>query len=62
MSIKELADLGRRMREAQRAYFREKEAGKLEESKRLEREFDAAVKDVLDPPPPSLFDATEGNS
>lgn len=55
-TIEELAGLARRMREAQRRYFRERTPGSLEESKRLERELDRATAEVLDPRPPSLFE------
>lgn len=61
MTVKELADLGKRMRDAQRAYFRTvrddpKKFERLEASKGLERQFDAATHAILKPPTPTLFD------
>jgi hypothetical protein len=43
-----LAQLGRRMREAQREYFKKREAHALVTAKRLEADFDHAVRDILD--------------
>lgn len=59
MSTYELAALAQRVREAQRAYFRHRSSELLAESKRLERELDAAVNGVLNPVrvAPTLFDA-----
>lgn len=54
MTAREFAELVKRMREAQRTYFRTRAASVLEESKRLEREVDAVVSDILSGP--SLFD------
>jgi hypothetical protein len=56
MDLKALADLVRRMREAQRRYFAGRSTGDLEASKALERQVDAACREVLDPPQPGLFD------
>ena len=61
-SLTALALLGKKMRAAQVAYFRSfpKDRELLEESKRLEREFDKAVEAVVNPPKPdtqvSMFD------
>jgi len=52
MDLPELATLGRKMREAQGKYFRDRGAGYLERAKALERTFDAVVSSILDP---SLF-------
>lgn len=53
MNLVELATLVGRMRKAQRDFFRSKSTAVPEESKRLEREVDRAVSDVL--AGPSLF-------
>jgi hypothetical protein len=47
MTIRELAELVQRTRDAQRKYFRTRTG--LEESMALEREIDSAVRDILDP-------------
>jgi hypothetical protein len=47
MTIQDLADLGHRMRDAQRAYFSWREQKDLLKSKELEKEFDAAVSRIL---------------
>jgi hypothetical protein len=49
MSVIELAELAKRMRDKQKEYFRTRDTGVLEESKELERRFDAVVSQVLDP-------------
>lgn len=46
-SIKELATLVYNMRQAQREYFKTRGNDPLIESKRLEREVDAALKEIL---------------
>lgn len=51
MTLKELAELVDRMRVAQRAYFRTRKPDVLEESKRLEREVDEAIKSILNTQP-----------
>ena len=54
-----LIALAGRVREAQRSYFRSRTADGLERSKRLEREFDAALAarttgpGLFDDPPPA---------
>lgn len=40
---KTFIDLAKRMREAQKEYFRTRSSASLNESKRLEREFDKAL-------------------
>jgi hypothetical protein len=60
MTLQQLARLAREMREAQRIYFRSRTPEALERSKSLERRLDVAVKEILDPPPPGLFDREEG--
>lgn len=59
MTVVELARLALETREAQRRYFRERTPEALERSKALEKRLDAAVKEILDPPPPGLFDREE---
>jgi len=49
LSLTELAKLTNAMRAAQVRYFRERTPVALEESKRLEREVDRAVADILSP-------------
>jgi hypothetical protein len=49
MTTTELAELAKRMRDKQKEYFRTRSTAVLEESKELERRFDAAVSEVLDP-------------
>lgn len=56
ISLRELAELVRAVRAAQRHYFRVRSPEALEESKRLERRLDGAVEEVLHPPAPGLFD------
>lgn len=57
MTIKELAEIGRQMRAAQNQYFRGgRLPADLQNSRVLERAFDLAVAQVLNPPAPSLFD------
>ena len=51
MTHREFVDLVERMRDAQKAWFRTRDYEKLDESKRLEREVDAAVKAAKDPQP-----------
>jgi hypothetical protein len=59
MTLKELALLVQQMRSAQRTYFKDRTTQALEASKRVERELDAAVKEILDPKPLGLFDRLE---
>lgn len=54
MSIKELAKLVRNMRAKQKEYFRTRQLSVIEQSKRLEKQVDAAVAEILEPP--TLFD------
>ena len=57
----ELARLALEMRRAQKEYFRTRSTGALEESKRLERQLDHAVDEILQQP--TLFDLhPEGRS
>jgi hypothetical protein len=49
MTTTELAELAKRMRDKQKEYFRTRKPDVLEESKELERRFDAVVSQVLDP-------------
>jgi hypothetical protein len=45
----DVAGLGKEMRDKQKEYFRTRKPDVLEESKELERRFDAVVSQVLDP-------------
>lgn len=56
MDLEELAHLVTDMRAAQRNYFRTKDVKYINQSKTLERQVDRAVADILNPPPPGLFD------
>lgn len=49
MSPKQFIDLVCRMRTAQKAYFRTRSYGDLDESKKLEQEVDKALRDFLEP-------------
>ena len=51
MTLDELARLVRQMRDAQRAYFRERSPQALSVSKELERRIDRAVANILDTQP-----------
>ena len=53
----ELLSLAVKMREAQKEYFKTRSHDALNDSKRLEREFDKAVDAYFNPPTPDLFDA-----
>ena len=44
----EFCELVKQMREAQKRYFRTRDANDLNESKRLEREVDKAIKDYVE--------------
>ncbi len=55
VELKELAELVEKMRTTQRAYFRARKPEVLEESKRLEREVDEAIKKILHDEQPTLF-------
>ena len=44
LTLDEFVILAYRVRQAQRAYFRRRDPGLLEESKKLERELDEAIK------------------
>jgi hypothetical protein len=65
MDVKEMAALVRQMRDAQRAYFAERDGNRkmslLTRAKQQESLVDGAVKDALEPPGPGLFDAQQGN-
>lgn len=56
--LEEALRLGVKMRTAQKAYFRNRTTERLDESKRLEREFDVEAAKKLDETPkkPTLFD------
>jgi hypothetical protein len=58
MTLEELAELGRAMRTAQRAYFRRRTAAELDEARSLERQFDRACTAILEPHPMPLFRST----
>jgi hypothetical protein len=58
MTTRELARQVLEMRTAQRKYFRTRAQGDLNESKRLERELDQTVTELLRQP--GLFDQLEG--
>ena len=47
MTVKELARMVYEMRKAQKEYFKGRGSDSLEESKRLEREIDKTVEEVL---------------
>lgn len=51
MDLKDFVRLVAKMRKAQREYFRTRDPAVLEESKALEREVDAAVKELADDRP-----------
>src|SRR5438105_1911749 len=57
MDLETLARLIRDMRQHQVAFFTTKSQAELAASKDYERRVDQAVKDVLHPPAPGLFDA-----
>jgi len=52
--LEEIVRLGAKMRTAQKAYFRNRTSERLEESKRLEREFDVRAAKKLDEKPEGL--------
>jgi hypothetical protein len=58
MTVEQLAELVRDMRRAQRAYFKDRTQGALEDSKRLEKAVDAAVREALEQP--TLFGGGAG--
>jgi hypothetical protein len=51
MTVQQLAELGKRMRKFQEAYFRVRNKSDLVQAKRLEHEFDSACNRVLDTRP-----------
>jgi hypothetical protein len=57
MTVEELAAQVASMRSAQKAYFRTRSTGNLEESKRRERALDRVIDELLRQP--SLFDSEE---
>ena len=57
MTAEELARMVLLMRQLQVSYFKTKDTGVLQDCKRQEKAVDAAVAKVLNPPPPTLFDA-----
>lgn len=58
MTLRQFAGLVAEMRNAQRAYFRTKGMNALEMSKRLEKQVDKALVDLLSPQG-TLFDTDE---
>lgn len=56
MTIDDFARLVRSMREAQTVSFRTRAANHVVASRDWERRVDAAVREVLEPPQPGLFD------
>ena len=56
MTSDQFRDLVGRMREAQRAYYRNPSRGALIAAKQLESAVDDALRDALAPPRPKLFD------
>ena len=61
MDPREFAELVKKMREWQKRFFAgERSAEVVGVAKDYERKVDAAVKAILNPPPPTLFDATAG--
>lgn len=48
-NLTELAELGKKMRVSQQEYFRTRSSIALTEAKRLERDFDKAVNDIIKP-------------
>lgn len=54
MTLRDLAEMVAKMRHAQVSYFRTRTPAALEESKRLERQVDAACREALRQP--GLFD------
>lgn len=54
MTTIELAKRVQEMRQVQKLYFRERTDKSLEESKRLERELDKLVKEIISDRPPML--------
>jgi hypothetical protein len=55
MTLSDLAALGKRMRDAQNAYFKNRDSRDLNRSRAIEREFDKVVEEVLHPKP-KLFE------
>ena len=55
MTAIELARRVVEMRKAQKTYFREKTWEALEESKKLERELDKVVAEIIEDRPPMMF-------
>lgn len=49
MTFKEFAELVCKMRTAQKAYFRTRSYSDLDESKKLERQVDNALREISDP-------------
>ena len=60
MTAMELAKQIQAVRDAQRRYFRTRDLADLEESRRLERELDRAVKEILDDQPAMFAFGDEG--
>ena len=60
-NVEELAELVKKMREWQKRFFGgDRSAEVVRVAKDWERKVDAAVKAVLHPPAPTLFDAADG--
>jgi len=56
MTLTELARLVKTMRDVQDRYFRTRQPSLLHVARDMERRVDAAVKNVLHPPTPDLFE------
>lgn len=56
MTLHDFAQLVKRMRDKQKEYFKKRQPSLIEESKRLEKEVDKAVQEIVDP---GLFDSKE---
>ncbi len=59
MTIQQLAELGQKLRQHQRSYFRTRNSITLAECKALEKEFDKAVELILKPDTRDLFNQAE---
>ena len=59
MKLKELAELVKQMRQAQRQYFKERSPQWLSQARELERRVDKAIADIQDKQK-KLFDDGEG--
>jgi hypothetical protein len=55
MTLEELAELGRAMRRVQRSYFQRRKREDIDLARELERRFDRACSDILEPRSMPLF-------